>query len=209
MKSYTHIAGAIVLFLSFAYLTDLNQILIGVFCAGWISVFPDVFDKIVSKHKSYGHSIFWIVPTIIVGYFNFTVGAALTIGIISHSALDVITTNGTPILTPFWKTNFTVLNRKRRVKTGTNQDKAIFLAMIFLLLPMLFYSVIQVQNTIQNTILPVNTIYQDNINTNGANMEKNNININIQSNQATNKTIILDKVNQSETTIKIHTETPT
>ncbi len=181
MKSYAHIAGALVLFLSFAIIKNLDQILLGAFLAGWISVFPDLFDKILGKHKSYGHSIFWIVPTIIIGYFNFTVGAALTLGLISHSAMDVITTYGTPIFSPLWKANFIVLNRNRRVKTGTNQDKAICIAMIFLLLPMIFYLTIPVQNTMTNTILPINGIYHNNTNTGGVNMEKNNINIYIYS----------------------------
>lgn len=208
MKSYTHIAGALVLFLSFAILKNLNQIFLGVFLAGWISVFPDILDKILGKHKSYGHSIFWIVPTIIIGYFNFTVGAALTIGIISHSALDMMTTYGTPIFSPLWNSNFVVFNGKRRVKTGTNQDKAFSLTMIFLLIPMMFYLTIPVQNTLTNSILPVNDIYHNNTNTSGVNMEKNNMNINIQSNHEKNKTIIVDKVNETETTIKIKTEPP-
>lgn len=44
MRSYTHIAGALVLFLSFAYLINLNNLYWGVFTAAWMSLFPDVLD---------------------------------------------------------------------------------------------------------------------------------------------------------------------
>ena len=69
MKIYTHIVGSIIIFYSFAYLINLNAILVGIFIAGWISVFPDVIDKIEGKHKGIGHSIIWIIPFIIIGLY--------------------------------------------------------------------------------------------------------------------------------------------
>ena len=135
MRSYTHITGAIVLFLSFAYLTNLNNLLVGILFASWITLFPDILDRLIGKHRGYGHSIIWIIPCLLAAFFNVTIAIALIIGIISHVLLDLITTHGTPILYPLWKTNFVVLNKKRRIKTGTNHDKAVFLALIFLLIP--------------------------------------------------------------------------
>ena len=89
MRSYTHIAGAILLFITFAYLTNLNNILIGIFCAGWISVFPDIIDRLLGEHRGYGHSFIWLIPFTLIGSFDLGVEAALVIGFISHIFFDL------------------------------------------------------------------------------------------------------------------------
>ena len=89
MRSYTHIAGAILLFITFTYLTNINNILIGIFFAGWISVFPDIIDRLLGKHRGYGHSLVWLIPFTLIGFFDFGLAAALVIGFLSHIFLDI------------------------------------------------------------------------------------------------------------------------
>jgi inner membrane protein len=68
MRSYTHIASAIFLFVVFAFVADFNNVLTGIFFASWISVFPNIIDKITGKHRGMGHSIFWLIPLAIVSF---------------------------------------------------------------------------------------------------------------------------------------------
>ena len=138
MKLYTHIVGSILFFVFFAYLMNFNGLVIGIFIAGWISVFPDVIDRVEGKHKGIGHSIIWLIPFIIIGYINFLVGSALIIGFSSHIFFDIFTWNGCPFLYPFSKMDFVSLSRRNRIKTGTNQEKAIFVFIIFLLIPLYY-----------------------------------------------------------------------
>ena len=140
MKIYTHIVGSILFFIAFAYLINLNAIFIGVFIAGWISVLPDVMDRIEGKHRGLGHSIIWIIPFVIIAHINFIVGSALIIGFLSHILFDIFTWNGCPFLYPFSKKDFVSLSKRNRIKTGTNQEKAIFIFIIFLLIPLLLFT---------------------------------------------------------------------
>ena len=140
MRSYTHIAGALLLFITFTYLVNLNNLFLGIFFAGWISFFPDILDRLLGEHRGVGHSIFWLIPFGLLGFWNLTIAAALMIGMISHLLLDILTTHGCPILYPLWKTNFVVLSEKRRIKTGTNQDIAVFIVLLFLLIPVLYFT---------------------------------------------------------------------
>ena len=111
MREYTHIAGAVLFFLIFAYLLNLVNVIFGIVFAGWISVFPDVIDKLIGNHKGIGHSIFWVFPLLIVTYFNFFIGIALLIGFLSHLFFDIFTANGCPVLYPITITNFVSLRR--------------------------------------------------------------------------------------------------
>jgi len=112
MREYTHIVGAVPLFLAVAYLTNLHNLFTGIFFAAWISVFPDLVDKLTGKHRGIGHSIFWLVPFTLIGFWNLTIAAALVIGIISHIVLDIITTYGCPLLYPLSKTYFVSFGKK-------------------------------------------------------------------------------------------------
>lgn len=207
MKWYTHIIGAIVFFLLFACLAGLNQWLTGLVFAGWISVLPDILDMFAPKHKSFGHSIFLVLPCLIVGLFNLTIGIALTIGVISHTILDILTTNGTPAFIPLTKANFVVLNKRRRIKTGTNQDKALFITLIFLLIPILFINVgsLQIYGTTINGLLGFDGLVQDQMtDANKSDVKLNtNFNINLRLDQDTNGIIKLQKINENETSILI------
>jgi len=117
MRSYTHIAGAILLFVTLAYFTNLDHVIIGIFFASWGSVFPDILS---GKHRGIGHSIFWLIPFALMCFWNLTVGVAMLLGFISHVFLDILTMYGCPVLYPLWKTDFVCFGKKRRIKTGTN-----------------------------------------------------------------------------------------
>jgi inner membrane protein len=204
MRDYTHIAGAILLFVTFAYLTNFPNLLIGIFFAGWISVFPDIIDKLTGKHRGIGHSIFWLIPFAIVGFWNLPIAAALIIGFISHIFLDILTTHGCPILYPIRKTDFVCFSEKRRIKTGTNQEKAAFLFMILLLIPVLLFTTnigsLWGNTGDQNLVFAAST---DTINTSNSDVVKNNFNINFELDEGVNKKITVQKVSENETTILV------
>lgn len=211
MRSYTHITGAVLLFVTFAYEADLNNLWVGIIFAGWISVFPDIVDRLTGTHRGYGHSIFWIIPCLFIGFWNITIAAALVTGLISHIILDILTTKGSPILYPLWNTNFVVLNEKRRINTGTNQEKAVFLVLIFLLIPVLFFT-IQSQSR-DNSPLNLNYASASNgtnetntLTTNTSYSMKNNPNLNIQLPKPVknvNENITIKKVSDNETCIMV------
>ena len=81
MRSYTHIAGALLLYISFSYLINLNNLYLGLFVAGWISLFPDILERLLGTHRGYGHSIFWLIPFILISFFNITIGVGFVMGI--------------------------------------------------------------------------------------------------------------------------------
>lgn len=208
MKIYTHIVGSILFFVFVAYLMNLNGIVIGIFIAGWISVLPDVIDRVEGKHKGIGHSIIWLIPFIIIGNINFLVGSALIIGFSSHIFFDIFTWNGCPFLYPFSKMDFVSLSRRNRIKTGTNQEKAIFVFIIFLLIPLLLFTTgifsnLKVpgdQNSIFSTGeasgVPLNN-YHDTKN------PLKTINLNLQLNSNMSKNITIHQANENDTNIVV------
>ena len=206
MRSYTHIAGAILLFVTFAYLTNFSNLIIGIIFAGWISVFPDILDKLSGKHRGIGHSIIWLIPFAIVGIWNLPMAAAMIIGFFSHIFLDIMTTNGCPVLYPMWKTDFVCFGKKRRIKTGTNQDKAVFVFIIFLLIPVLLFTTgigsLWKYTEDQNLVFAASS---DTVNSSKNNDTiKNNFNLNFELSDGVNKNITVQKVNENETTILVN-----
>lgn len=210
MRSYTHIAGALLLFISFSYLNNLNNLYLGLFVAGWISLFPDILDRLLGAHRGYGHSIFWMIPFILITFFNMTVGIGLVIGIISHAVLDILTTHGSPLLYPLSKTNFVVLNEKKRIKTGTKQDKAVFITLMFLLIPILLfsssYSHTDDGNFGQNFLPDISNGSDGNIHSSGSEHIKNSPNLNIQLPRPVKnvtENITIKNVDENETNIMV------
>lgn len=70
-REYTHITGAILLFLTFAYLTNYNNLIIGIFIAGWIFSIPRYNRQInreTPRHRSF-HTL--VDPFCIVRYLKF------------------------------------------------------------------------------------------------------------------------------------------
>lgn len=206
MRSYTHIVGAIFLFVTFAYVTNFNNLLTGIFFAGWISLFPDLIDKITGKHRGIGHSIFWLIPLAIVGFWNMGIAVAIMIGFISHIFLDILTTNGCPVLYPLWKNDFVCFGKKRRIKTGTNQEKAVFLVILLLLVPFLLLTtniVSLFENTGDENVVFAGSSESVNSSINNDTM-KNNFYLNFELKEGVNKNISIKKVSEKETNILVN-----
>jgi len=206
MRSYTHIAGAILLYVTIAYLANFSNIITGIFFAGWISVFPDIIDKITGKHRGIGHSIIWLIPFAIICLWNVGIAVAIIVGFVSHIFLDILTTNGCPVLYPLWKTDFVCFGKKRRIKTGTNQDKATFLVILFILIPFLLFttnigSLLQ-HTEDQNVVFAASTDSMNNSRNNDT--IKNNFNLNFELNDGVNKKITVQRVSENETTILVN-----
>jgi len=206
MRSYTHIAGAVLLFVTLAYLTNLNNLIIGIFFAGWISVFPDIIDRLSGKHRGIGHSILWLIPFALIGLWNLPIAVAMILGFISHIFLDILTTHGCPVLYPIWKTDFVCFGKKRRIKTGTNQDKAVFLFILFLSIPVLLFttnigSLLQYAGG-QNVVFAANS---DTVNGSINNdTMKNNFYLNFEFKEGVNKNISVQRVSENETNILVN-----
>jgi len=206
MRSYTHIAGAILLYVTIAYLANFSNMITGIFFAGWISVFPDIIDKITGKHRGIGHSIIWLIPFAIIGLWNVGIAVAIMIGFVSHIFLDILTTNGCPVLYPMWKTDFVCFGKKRRVKTGTNQDKAVFLVILFILIPFLLFT-----TNIGSILHPTedqDVVFAASLDTLNSSKNndtiKNNFNLNFELSDGVNKKITVQKVSENETTILVN-----
>lgn len=84
MRSYTHIAGAILFYIIFAFLLNLNHLILGTFFVAWISLFPDIIERLLKEHRGIGHSLFWMIPIFLVGLWNWGIAAAMIIGFLSH-----------------------------------------------------------------------------------------------------------------------------
>lgn len=175
MRSYTHVAGAILLFISFAYITSLDYILFGMLFAGLISLSPDILDNLTGSHRGWGHSILWLIPFAFVGFWSITLAAAFMIGLVSHIVLDVLTTKGCPIFYPLSKTNFVVLKENKRIKTGTSSEKAIFIVIVFLLASIMFFTFFTIH--IKKTPINFDTFFASGTN------ETNNTNETTKTNQ--------------------------
>lgn len=207
MKEYTHIAGGVLFFLIFAYILDLNYIISGMIFAGWISIFPDVIERMIWKHQTIGHSLIWIIPFIIISYFNLVIGVALITGFLSHLFFDMFTINGCRIFYPILNTTFVVLRKSIRVHANTNQEKAVFIFLIFLIVP-LFVLTTGI-STIPDLHGYTNTFNQnaDSINPTHTNKNypesKNTFYINLDLNSKSNKNITVHKVDENFTNIEV------
>lgn len=205
MREYTHVVGGVLFFLIFAYLLNLNYVIPGMVFAGWIAIFPDVIEKLFGKHQTYGHSLIWLVPFIIVSYFNTVIGVALITGFLSHLFLDMFTTNGCRILYPILNTTFVILKKPFRIKTFTNQEKAVFIFLIFLIVPL--FMLTTGISTVPDICGYNNSQPQEGINPVHSVKKfpetKNTFYINMDLNSKTNKNVTLEKVDENKTNIMV------
>lgn len=137
MRYYTHLVGALIFYLTLNSILPQTLTFTGIFAAAWMSLFPDIVDRLTSRHRGLGHSLLWLIPLTFTGLFHIQLTLALIIGFLSHLILDVFTTYGCPLLYPLRKFDFACLKRKNRIQTGTNTEKSVFIFLIFLLIPML------------------------------------------------------------------------
>lgn len=202
MRFYTHIAGSILFFMIFCFLLDIKNPLIGIFFAAWISVFPDLIDKLTGKHRGWGHSIFWIIPLTLATLYQPLIGASLIVGFLSHLFLDIFTVYGCPLLYPVMENNFVCLNKNRRIKTGGNQDKSVLIFILLLTIPLLLFHTPLVTVLDLDDALSV-SYAMDNKTVNDSLDVKNNINLNLQVSNSGEQNITVEKVNDTVTTIMI------
>jgi len=205
MRSYTHIAAAMLFYVLFSFLFNFDRFMLGLFFAAWISVFPDILDKLLGKHRGFGHSLLWLVPFSLVGFWDMGVAAAILIGFSSHLLMDIFTVHGCPLLYPIREMNFVSLGKKRRIKTGTNTDKSVFIFLVFLLIPLTMYTTglgalipdlvgqnfvfAATSNTADNTTIP-QTI-------------RNDVSMTFRLDKAANKNVTVQRVSENETNILI------
>lgn len=206
MREYTHVAGALLFYIVVAYSINLNISILNIFFAGWISLFPDIMDRVTGYHRGIGHSIFWIIPFVLIGFLNNGIAFALIIGFISHIFFDIFTTRGVPILYPLIKTSFVSLSLRNRIKTKTNQDKAIFVFILLLLIPALLFVtgylslwISEGENSLLGTGEASGVPNIHNIKT----PFKNNINLNLQLNSNSSKNITIHQVNENDTNVVV------
>jgi inner membrane protein len=202
MKYYTHIAGSLFFYLIVALLFQIDHLFIGLFFAAWISIFPDIIDKIVGKHRGLGHSIFWFIPILITGFYSDVLLIALFIGFASHLVLDIFTVHGCPLLYPLKKSNFVALNKKNRIKTSTNQDKAVFVFFLVFLIPLfLFTTSLGPMIKLGESQYVMAAFMGDNQTNETIQSGKNYLSISLNLNNAGNKNITMERVNDTVTTI--------
>jgi len=198
MKSYTHITGAILFFLILAYIMNISTPLLGLFFAGWISVFPNMVDKITGKHRAWGHSFLWLIPMVLVAFYNPLISLALVVGFSSHLLLDCFTVYGSPALYPFKKSGFVCLNKKRRFTSGSNSDKSLFIFLLFVVIPVILFSSGGLK------FLPGETLDMAFAAGNESPITPhNNIYLSFKLDEAVNKNITLEKVNENKTSIVV------
>lgn len=207
MRYYTHIAASMLFFLILAFLINIKDqpLIYGILITSVVSVFPDLIDAMVgSKHRGIGHSLlFWIPILIIITIIAFFMGniivlMAVLVAIVSHIVLDIVTRNGYPLFYPKGST-YIALSDKRRIKTGTKQDKAVFIFIMFLLVPALVFnfgliSIVSPQAV--HTPEPINSTHDNQSTT------KDNINVNIDDKMINTNTTI-KKVSENETQILV------
>lgn len=119
MKWYTHAIFAIIIGADIGFLLG-AELTIRFFIITIIaSLIIDFAEKaIFNEHKRQLHNIFTIIPCILAYlFFDMTIGAALTAGILSHIILDCITPTGCPL---FWPIN----KKKYDVKWKYSDNKA-------------------------------------------------------------------------------------
>lgn len=207
MKYYTHVTAAILFFLIFAYLFNFkySDILAGILITSVVSVSPDLIELIIdAKHRGIGHSLLLWIPIIILTgiistYFaSLVISVAVINAVISHIILDIITRKGYPLFYPK-EIIFIALNKRKRIKTGTKQDKAVFVFLLILLIPALVFSF-----GILSLITPpaVQTQESTNDTINDGRVIKDNVNVNIDD-RMKNTNITIKKVSENETQILV------
>ena len=139
MKYYTHIALGILLYTLLTWLVNQPFTIAGILFTAWISIMPDLIEKAIGEHRSWGHSIIWLIPIVASFFFNIQLGIAFASGFLGHIFLDIITKKGVAFFYPFNKTRFVMPKKeKSRIQTGSKQEKALCLVIILILVPLAY-----------------------------------------------------------------------
>ena len=133
MKFYTHIAGGLLLYVFLVWMFNQPLNLVGIMAVCCVSVIPDILDRLVGEHRSWGHSAVLLIPIILSFLISIWFGLALFSGFMAHILFDIMTKKGVAFLYPFSKTRYVMPKKeKSRIITGSKQEKALFIVVILL-----------------------------------------------------------------------------
>ena len=103
---------------------------------GWSKWWTGILDKLhlsknrglsIHLHKRCTHNVFVLLFAFGLIYFNLPVGLAAFSAVFSHLFLDLFTVNGCPLLYPLRETRYVALRTRNRLRTGSRQEKALFI----------------------------------------------------------------------------------
>lgn len=115
--------------------TNADAISLGLLILG--SMLPIILEDIFSRSFEESHTIFLIIPFIILGFLNWKWVLAIGTGYLSHLLLDTLSFDNPPLLYPVNHKRFSALNNKRKIDEGSTREKSlaiILLGLIFILL---------------------------------------------------------------------------
>lgn len=139
MRFYTHIAGGVLLFTLLVWIFNLPFSIAGLLFTGWISVLPDLVDRVIGEHRGWGHSVIWLIPIVFSFLINSTLGIAFLSGFMMHILFDIVTKKGVPFLYPFSATRLVMPKKeKSRIITGSKQEIALFIVVMLLFAPVAY-----------------------------------------------------------------------
>lgn len=108
-----------------------------------------------------------------------------------------------PSTLPLLETNFVCLAKKRRIKTGTKMDKAVFVFLIFLIIPAVLFAtgnhVLILGEGEHITAFATRTSPT----TSNPYTIKNDVTLNFRLDEASNKNVTVERINENMTTILV------
>ena len=204
MRYYTHIAGSLIFALAIAVLFSIEVSSVYLFLASVAAPFLDILDSFLGTHERKTHNIFILFGSLAVAMLHFQIGMAIFAAVFSHIFLDLLNVHGCPLLYPIKEIKFVGLREKHRVRTGTKQEKALFLffAVIFVTVMLGNYQVFAMIDSQTEYVATSNDVISNNSTNVTGNMKTNN-NINIQADQIDGEKNITIKSSANQTNIII------
>jgi len=141
MKWYTHATFAVVIGAVIGFLLGVGPTIRFFIITIIASLLIDFLEKsIFNEHKRQLHNLFTIIPCILLYlFFDMTIGAAITAGILSHILLDCITPTGCRLLWPLQNKRYGVrwryTDNKAREKRVLATVSLLALLTVLILLP--------------------------------------------------------------------------
>lgn len=141
MKWYTHATFAVVVGAVIGFLLGVGPTIRFFIITIITSLFIDFAEKsIFNEHRRQLHNLFTIIPCILLYlFFDMTIGAAITAGILSHILLDCITPTGCRLFWPLQDKRYGVrwkyTDNKAREKRVLATVSLLALLTVLILLP--------------------------------------------------------------------------
>lgn len=160
------------------------------------------------SHERCTHNIFVLFATLGLVYFNMPIGLAAFSAIFSHLFLDLFTVHGCPLLYPLRETRYVALRNRNRLRTGSRQEKALFIFLTIFVFSSLFcyfslFTIVDGQLHRSDKVTVTATSTNDTTNTTTYyNRDKSNINLNVYPDKKGEKNITI-KYGDEKTNILI------